>query len=180
MMNFGLAVSGLMLSRALLASAGLAQEAATPPEPPRAIKPLLDCRGIADGTARLACFDREVAAFDTALNQREVVVADREEVTEARRSLFGLSMPTLKLFSGDGDKSEDMDAIEATIASANKGPDRLWRLTLDNGSRWAQTEGKSMVRDPKAGMPVRIRRAVGGSFLANVDGQTAIRVRRYN
>ncbi len=176
-MNVGLAVSGLMVAGLFLAGGAHAQEKA---EPPRAIKPLLDCRGIADGAARLACFDREAAAFDTALSQRNVVVADREEVKEARRSLFGLSMPTLKLFGGDDDKSEAMDAIEATIQSAQRGPDRLWRFTLDNGSRWAQTEARAMVRDPKAGMPIRIRRAVAGSFLANVDGQIAIRVRRFN
>lgn len=148
--------------------------------PPRAVRALLECRTLTDAAARLACFDREAATLGGALESREVVVADREEVRDAKRKLFGLTLPSMGLFAGADDDKAKVDEIEAAIVSARIGPDRKWRLVLDNESRWTQTDTMKIQRDPKPGMMVRIRKAAGGSFFANVDGQTAIRMVRVN
>lgn len=157
--------------------------------PPAVVQKLLECRAITDTAQRLACLDTGVAALANAVEKRDVVVADREQVKQARRSLFGIALPSLNLFGGgkdDDDARDDSDAlgalkeIEATLKSARPGPSRNWRFVLDDGSLWVQTDGKMMPRDPRAGMKIRIRRAAVGTFLANVDGQTAVRVRRLN
>lgn len=48
------------------------------PVRPAQIQQLFDCRGIADSSARLACFDREVGELATADEQREIVFTDKE------------------------------------------------------------------------------------------------------
>jgi hypothetical protein len=148
--------------------------------PPRAIRSLLECRSIADAGVRLACFDREAAAFDVAVRERNVVVADREAVKEARRGLFGLTLPSISLFGRDDDERVRVDAIEAKITETRKGPDRNWRFVLEDGSRWAQTDARTFAREPRPGMAIAIRKAAAGSFFGNVDGQVAVRVRRVN
>ncbi|MCU0890542.1 MAG: hypothetical protein MUE77_02075 [Sandarakinorhabdus sp.] len=161
--------------------------AETPKTPPPAVvRTLLDCRAITDAGQRLACLDAGVAALASAVESRDVVVSDREQVTKARRGLFGIAPPGFRLFGGGAEESskaddaEDRvpDAIEAVISAASPGRDGNWRFTLDDGSRWIQTEARTMRRDPAPGMKVRIRAAAMGSYLANVDEQTAIRVKR--
>jgi hypothetical protein len=162
--------------------AGPAAAADTPP-PPSVVQKLLDCRGIADATQRLACLDAGVSALAGAVESREVVVADKEQLQKARRGLFGITLPNLNLFGGkdgEGEENAPINEIEASIASARPGSGGYWRLVLDDGSVWVQTEARRIARDPRSGMKVRIRRAAAGTFFANIDGQTAVRVRRIN
>lgn len=172
-----------------LALGTAAHAAEKPPAPPPAVvQKLLECRAITDTAQRLACMDSGVAALADAVEKRDVVVADRETVKQARRSLFGITLPSFNLFGGgkDGEDGNDDDPlgtlkeIEATLKGARQGPGRNWRFVLDDGSVWVQTDGRIFPRDPRAGMKIRIRRAAVGSFLANVDGQIAVRVRRVN
>lgn len=155
--------------------------------PPAVVQKLLDCRALTDSAARLACLDAGVAALAGAVESREVLVADKEEVKKARRGLFGLALPTFNLFGADkdevaeGEKKDERGAlteIEATIKAARPSRTAGWRFELDDGSTWLQTDAINMRRDPKPGMKIRIRRAAMGSYLANVEGQVAIRVRR--
>ncbi|WP_017666830.1 hypothetical protein [Sandarakinorhabdus sp. AAP62] len=156
--------------------------------PPAVVQKLLDCRALTDSAARLACLDAGVAALAAAVEKRDVVVADREEVKKARRGLFGIALPNLNLFGGgkdDGDKESSdetgaLKEIEAVVKSARPGANGNWRFVLDDDSVWVQTDGRIFPRDPRAGMKIRIRRAAAGTFLANVDGQIAVRVRRLN
>lgn len=176
----------VLLALWVLAAPALAAEPPAPP--PAVIKSLLDCRAIADTAQRLACLDAGVAALAGAVERRDVLVADRAAVKKARRGLFGLTVPGAGLLdegkagevSAD-EKSDERGAlteITATITAARSGRDGHWRFTLDDGSRWLQTDNEGFRHDPRAGMPIRIRRAAMGSFLANVDGQSAIRVKR--
>lgn len=152
---------------------------ATPPQPPSALKPLLQCRTIADSSARLACYDGQVDSLQKATAQNDVVVVERSEIQNARRSIFGLTLPTLSFLDRDPKGHPvEIDEINAKVASAFQGPTGSWIFTLDDGARWSQIEGHEFVRDPKPGMPVRIRKAAMGSYLANFDGQTAVRVER--
>lgn len=171
-------------------TASTAMAADPPKAPPALVQSLLDCRGIADAGQRLACFDAGVAALASGVEKREVLVADKEDVKKARRSLFGLALPSFTLFGkGDDDKDRKdggdradergvVTEIEAVLTAARQTRPGFWSFVLDDGSRWVMTEGKIIARDPRAGMKIRIRRAAVGSFLANVDGQIAVRVRR--
>lgn len=141
---------------------------------PAIFQTVVDCRAIADQSARLACFDTAVAALARAQEEKQLVIADREQIREARRGLFGLSLPDLKLFSSDGD--EGISEITSTLRSARPGDSGKWILTLEDGARWAQTDSRSI--GARAGDPVRIRRGAMGSFFANVDDAPAIRVKR--
>ena len=59
---------------------GTAQAQQTVPQArPELLTRLVDCRSIADGGQRLACYDAAASAFDTAEKQGDVVVIDREQ-----------------------------------------------------------------------------------------------------
>lgn len=165
---------------------GAAHAAEQRTDRPEIFRKLVDCRAIADATQRLACYDEQVSALDAAEAKQDVVVVDRGQIKKARRSLFGLTLPTLSIFGNrDGEeKQEEGDGfteIEATIerASFNAGINR-WIIILDDGARWVQSDTRDIPRSPKPGMKIKIRKAAMGSYLANIDGQIAIRVRREN
>ena len=181
-MRITLAALCLLAAVSPAAAADKAKEA-----PPAVVQKLLDCRGIADGGQRLACMDSGVAALAGAVENRDVLLADRDQVKKARRSLFGLTLPSFNLFGADkdeagkGEKKDERGAlteIEGTITAARPSRTAGWRMTLDDGSIWLQTDTLGFRHDPKPGMKVRIKRAAMGSYLANVDGQTAVRVKR--
>jgi hypothetical protein len=150
------------------------------PERPVIFQQLIDCRAIADSAARLACYDKQVAAIDAAEASDSVVVVDREQVKKANRGLFGLGGIQIGSLFGKADhKEEEIDRIEAPIKSASQSATGRWTLVLDDGARWAQIDEKS-ISDPKAGQMVKIRKASMGTYFANVNNQTAIRVKRQN
>lgn len=163
-----------------------ARAAKVVPAPPvEVVQKLLDCRSITTADARLACFDNNVQSLGAAIDRSDIVVADRAQIRKARRSLFGLFLPSFNLFgnSSETDEREDREAfaeLSSTIASARLRDGRNWTIILEDGAKWVQTDSRGFVRDPAPGMPIRIRRAAMGSFLANVGNQTAVRVERVN
>ena len=168
------------------AAAALVAAAATPAfaqltagERPEALNNLLACRALEGADARLACFDREVAAFEAAQAANQLVVMDRQQVRRTRRSLFGLVLPDLGIFGdNNADPEEAVAEIQTTIRSASQNALNKWVIVLEDGARWIQLDTRTLPRDPRGGMPIRIRRAAMGSYLANIDDQTAIRIRR--
>lgn len=146
---------------------------------PTVLNEVLNCRGLTDPAARLACFDRSVSALGEAQSKGEVVTLDRQEVRKTRRSLFGLTLPSLRIL-GDEDDSEEGKEIETRIVRAAAGPDGKWIFQLAEGGRWAQTDTRKFIVDPKAGQTIKIRRAALGSYTANVNDQRGIKVKRLN
>lgn len=146
--------------------------------PPGAFQSVVNCQAIRDNVLRLACFDEKVAALDSAQRSKDVYIADKAEVQKTRRGLFGLSLPSLTLFGGSDDKDDGVEEIESVVKSAQRNPYGAWTVELEDGAKWQQIDTRQLARYPRAGSKMRIRRAVAGSFLANIDGQTAIRVRR--
>lgn len=141
------------------------------------------CRSIAASPERLACYDRTVRALDEAEQTRDVIVIDRAQVRQTRKTLFGLTLPRLAIFGdrdGKDDSSEEVGQIESTIARADVGSGGGWTLTLADGARWRQTDDSVLGGRPRPGDIVVIRRGVLGSFKAAVAGQPAIKVRREN
>ena len=147
--------------------------------PPTIYTDLLACKEIGDSTARLACFDDKVAALQTAMSTNQVVIADRDQVREARRGLFGLTLPRIKLFDGDGDEGDQIEQIEGIIQSARTIRTGKWLIRLEDGGVWQQTEPpRSTMRRPKAGDTITIERAALGSFLAKVNDGRGFKVKR--
>ncbi|WP_417618876.1 hypothetical protein [Parasphingorhabdus sp.] len=147
--------------------------------PPAIYTELVACKDIAAPTARLACYDEKVAALQTAQSTNQVVIADREQVREARRGLFGLSLPRIKLFGGDGDEGDEIQAIDGVIQSARTIRGGKWVIRLEDGAVWQQTDTpRGSMRDPKTGDTIVIERAALGSFMAKVNDGRAFKVTR--
>lgn len=165
-----------------LPASAAAQDAEDEPEaPPQVLAKVFDCRAIQPEAERLACYDREVAAFQAAEAARVVVVYDREQVRRTRRSLFGIALPNLDIFGGGKDdkkEAEEFSQIETTIRGVSQDSLGRYLLTLADGARWVQIDNRDLSITPRPGQPIHIRRAAMGSYLANIGTQTAIRVRR--
>jgi hypothetical protein len=144
---------------------------------PAIIQKLYDCRSIAEPAARLACFDAQVGVLADAEASKAVVIADKDTMKKTEKGLFGFTLPKIGLFGNDSDQIAE---IESKITSVRKLDRERWGFTLEDGARWVQLQPKDLVRAPKAGMVVRIRKGSIGSFIANIDNQPAVKVKREN
>jgi hypothetical protein len=169
------AVTALVLG--LLAAAPAAAKDKPAAAPPAVYRAVVDCRALTDPAQRLACFDRTVGEMAKAGEAKDLVVLDRETMRETRKGLFGFSLPKLKLFGGgDEDDRDEVKEVESTISSVRTASDGFPIITIADGARWKQTDGRNVF--PEVGDPIRIRRATLGSYLANVKKQAAVRVMR--
>lgn len=152
------------------------------PARPELLGNLVECRRIPDIETRVACYDRQVDRLDAAERRGDVVVVDRKQVQETRRSLFGLSLPRLAIFGRDDQPqaAPEVTEVETTLQAATEGRDGRWQFVLADGARWRQAESKALSYTPKPGQKIRIRQAAFGSYLANIAGHIAIRVARVN
>lgn len=169
--------SGLLLT--LTAAALAAPAAAQEGGGGNAVDAITACRDVADSAARLACFDKAVATLAAARDKKEVVVLDRAEVQKTLRSLFGFTLPRIKLFGGgdDDDNAEDIKEINGSVAGVSAVAGDRWTVTLDDDTRWITTESARGF-PPRAGETVRIRRAALGSYDASFNKRRTIKVRR--
>jgi hypothetical protein len=152
------------------------------PAPP-ALQSVLQCRGIADEKARLACYDNAVGQFEAARTSGAVVVVDREEVRKTRRGLFGFHLPSLGIFGHgnkgpDGEDADEIKEINGVVRTATKNADGGWVITLEDGARWEQTAAANFGRRPRPGSKVVIKRGVLGSFKMSIDDMPAVKARR--
>ncbi len=160
----------------LFAAPGAAKERLAGP-PPQEIQKLFSCRTIADAAQRLACFDRETASIERSVANRDLAIVDRGRVTEARKSLFGFSVPSFGGLFGGGDE-EEVKQIEGVVASVARNADGGWVIRLADKSTWSQTDDSPLGVFPKAGHKVVVRRGALGSFRLSVNGQPGFKVKR--
>lgn len=146
------------------------------PAAPAVYRAVIACEDIAEPAQRLACFDRNVAALKAAAAARQVVVVDRTTIREARRGIFGLKLPRLKLFDDDQDGAQEIVSIDSTISGVRMAKDGMPIFVLADGARWKQTEGRNVFA--RSGQPIHIKRAAMGSYMANVNKQAGVRVVR--
>jgi hypothetical protein len=158
-----------------------AQAAGAKNERPAIFQQLVDCRAQQDAALRLACYDAQVAALDDAETKKELVVVDKAQMKQARKSLFGFSLPKISLFGGgdDADDEEELRVLDTTVADARQMNDGNWRIRLPDGVYWRQMEAKDIFA-PKSGDKIRIRRASMGSYLASINSRAAFRIKREN
>lgn len=140
------------------------------------VEAVTSCRDISDKDARLACYDRAAAILADAKANRGIVVVDREEVKKTKRSLFGFSLPKIKLFSGDGEKEEEADKqVAAMVRTAV--PQQGKVIALEDGSKWRTIEPKFGF-SPKSGDTLTIEKGALGSYWAWVGNGRRARVKR--
>lgn len=172
---------GMAVAAASIATGGDAATRSPAPEA-KALDPVLACRAITDGPARLACYDSSVGALQAATAKHDVVVIDQRDVERARRSLFGFSLPAFD-FLGGGKAADNRNVvpedsqITATIRAARLDGDGNWSFTLDDGAVWHQTSGV-MAISPRPGETVEIRRGTLGSYFMRVGRQPGFRAKR--
>jgi hypothetical protein len=137
------------------------------------------CRGIGDATQRLTCYDEAATRLTQAVGRNDVVVLDREDIRQTRRSLFGFHLPRLPIFGGGArEVQETPDEITATVSAAsNIGYDK-YRIRLEDGAVWQTTESSPSITPPHAGSSVVIRRGAMGNYFMRIDGQRGLRAMR--
>ncbi|MFN3473122.1 MAG: hypothetical protein ACK4ZW_03655 [Blastomonas sp.] len=155
-----------------------AQKKVNRADPGPVFEGMLQCRTISENAARLACFDRQVAAFAEAQETGEVIVAERRVVEQARESAFGLSVGESTLLRGpDGEPLKTLSS-KITDLRTLPGSGRVV-IALENGSRWEQTDPPSFIFSPRTGQMLVIDRGAMGGYRAKVEGRTGFtRVRR--
>lgn len=172
MRNFLVAVGACALVSASAASAQKARQTGIPPQ----MQQLLACRAIADSVQRLACFDQQTAAVDKAINDRDLVLIDREKARATKRSLFGFSVPDFGgIFGGNDDEVKE---IASTVAAVRRNHEGGWMIRLADGSTWSQTDDTTIAIAPERGQKVVVRRGSFGVFYLRLNGQPGVRVQR--
>lgn len=159
----------LVFASAALAFAGAAYADKTN-DRPELFRKLIDCRAITDSAQRLACYDAQVGALDVAEKKKDLVVIDRVQLKETRKSLFGFTMPKFGIFGSSGDKemkADDIVEIDAAVDSARPIASGNWsiKLTKDAGT-WETIS--ALDQPPKGGDKVHIKKALIGSYLGSI------------
>jgi hypothetical protein len=161
----------------LLAAAGAQATGQAPERAPLA--ELEGCRSIADDAGRLACLDRAAAALLSASKSGDVTVVDRSQLRQARRSLFGFSLPRLPFLQGDRSSEDDTGTLETTVRSVRSlGYGKVQVVVAEGNATWETTETYSTFDAPSAGQKVTIRRGPLGSYMIRFEGQRAVKGRR--
>jgi len=145
---------------------------------PEAFEALVACRAIADEKARLHCYDTAAAAMEQAAERHELVVVDRKQIRETKRSLFGIDLPRLNIFGGGDNDAEEVKEVEGVVSNAYQNGDGRWVVKLEDGAVWAQIDNNPIAVRPKTGQKVRIHRGAIGSYIMNINGQPGVKARR--
>ena len=131
---------------------------------------LIGCANITDAAQRHACFD--------------ALVPELKQISEAQ---FGapevkqsaLTAPVGAVAAASAAKpAAEPDKVTLQISSVSRAADGLVTFTMENGQVWTQTENKQLGSYNKGPWTAEIRKAMGGSFLMQVNGGGSIRVKR--
>lgn len=142
----------------------LAAAGAAPTALPRTYADVQACRAEPDAAKRLACYDRTVAALDTAQKTASVVVIDRQEVRQARRGLFGFTLPKIGFLTGKGGDDDEVKRLETKVVDVRPALTGGYRVTVEGGAVWEATPIFQSMREPRRGEPVTIERGTLGSY----------------
>jgi hypothetical protein len=143
---------------------------------PAAVQSLLACRSIVDSGQRLACFDKASGEFETAVGKKELVVIEKARANEAKRSLFGFSVPNFGALFGGGD--DQINQIESTVAGAVENGYEGWTLRLADGSTWQQIDSTPVAMSPRRGDKVVVKRGMMGSYFVKLGSQPGFKAKR--
>jgi hypothetical protein len=175
-MKFGKRIAMAMALAALAPGSAPAKPKAQEAGSNALIQALSACRGITDEKARLACYDAASARLAEAVQSKELVVLDRQEIRQTRRGLFGFSVPNIPLFRGESGEQESQ--LEAVIAGASSLGAGKWQIRLEDGAIWQTNEVWLGLSDPRPGQKIIIKRGALGNYFLRINGQKGIRGRR--
>ena len=151
----------------------------------RALAPFVACRQVPDVRARALCYDNALDKLQHSVAGREVVIVDKQQANEDRKSLFGFSpghgMPEPRAPRAAAGRSTDadVDKIDSTVVSARQSGYDRWTIRLATGANWRTLE-PGIVTSPKSGEEVHIRRGALGSFTMRIGKGRAMRAMRVN
>jgi hypothetical protein len=143
---------------------------------PAAVQSLLACQSIADSGQRLSCFDKAAQGLADAMAKKEVVIVDKQRANEAKRSLFGFSVPNFSSLFGGGD--EQVNQIESTVSAAFENGYEGWTIKLADGSTWQQTDSTPIAIPPRRGDKVVVKRGTLGSYFIKLGSQPGFKAKR--
>jgi hypothetical protein len=149
-------------------------------EPAAALKPAIACRSLTSDEARLRCYDKAVQELAERAATGSILIMNREEVKQARRAAFGLTLPKIPFFDNAPTKEDEPEELVAAIRSARSLAHGKWELNLDAAGVWQTTEALSSAKIPKQGQEIQITKGMLGSyFIRMADGRTVkgLRVR---
>jgi hypothetical protein len=131
------------------------------------------CAKVTDATARLACFDREIAALTAEESPPKAPVAARLSPQQK----MGLSPARVEELESKAGAPPKVTELQAHIAKVSE--DALGRgvFTLDNGQVWQQSEA-ALNFPVRSGDAVTITSGVLGSFWLSTGPRSAVRVKR--
>lgn len=158
-------------------TSALARDKDEPQPAPKVFQDVVDCKKIAEPDKRLACYDANVAKLETAQQSNELRVVDKAQIKEAKRGLFGLSLPSIKIFGGGDD--DEVTTITSKVTSVSRGEDG-WIVEIEDGALWMQTDGVPLGRSPKVGDAIEIKKAALGSYKAKVANGVSFKAKRIN
>jgi hypothetical protein len=147
------------------------------------------CAAMADGAARLACYDAAVAGLKKAQSGGDVAVVSRDQIQKAEKDAFGLQRPALAELVEKpapaavttGPKATNVqspDQVTLAIKDVSTGADGRYRFVMENGQVWRQTDEVSLERLKDPGLTAEIRKAALGTFMMKIGNRKAIRVKR--
>jgi hypothetical protein len=169
---------GLLLIGAIAAALTTAAQArSTPPTgTPAAVQSLLACQSLADSGQRLSCYDKAAQGLADAMSKKELVVVDKARANEAKRSLFGFSIPNFGALFGGGD--DQVNQIDSTVTGAFENGYEGWMIKLADGSTWQQTDGSPVALPPRKGDKVVVKRGSMGSYFVKLGSQPGFKAKR--
>lgn len=147
--------------------------------PPKVFVDLLACRSTQDTQARLACYDQAAAALEAAERKQDIVIADRKDVRELRRGLFGYAVPAGKLTGlGKGQDGEELNRVETKVTAVTSNRAGRLRLIFADVGTWDQTDINDFAISPKVGQAAWLEKGALGSYFVSVNKQPPIKMRR--
>jgi hypothetical protein len=170
--------SGLVLASLLMAGAAGAKD-----KEPRRNSPLVNalaaCRQIPDAAQRLACFDKASGDLLAATEKGDLNVVDRAELRQARKSLFGFTMPRLPFFAGDKSADDVSDKLNSKVTAVKEMPYGRVQVRIAEGNAvWETLETNSSFDIPKVGDTIEIRRGALGGYTLQFGRQRGVKGRR--
>lgn len=138
--------------------------------------------------AAVAVVAAPAAMAQTDLMGRVVACAGLEEA-EKRHACFDVLTPELRGTNvkelaeesfGDAkvERPATPDKVTLQVSSVSRSANGLVTFTMENGQVWTQAENKQLGSYNKGPWTAVIRKAMGGSFLMQVNGGGSIRVKR--
>ena len=119
---------------------GVARSADAPSARTKEFDELLSCRTVSDPKERLNCYDRNANMLGVLKDQDQIVVVDRKSIKQARRGLFGFTLPKLGFLGAGPQDDEDISEIRGEIRSARPYGRDQWEFTLEDGAIWRQID----------------------------------------